>query len=156
MNADYINPFLNATKNVIETMAFTPLEAGKPFLKENNLSWGVVNGIIGLASDKLKGAMVISFDEGSILGIVSEMLGEPFTEINHDVTDAVGEITNMISGGAKAELAQLGFQMRMATPVMLVGQGVEMSQLTKSPVISMPLNVEVGKFVIEANLNKLE
>ena len=78
MKVDYIKPFLEAAKTVIETMAFTPVTAGKPALKQDNLTWGVVSGVIGLASAKLKGNMVLSFDEGSILGIVSKMLGEEF------------------------------------------------------------------------------
>ena len=152
MKVDYINPFLEAAKTVIETMAFTPVTAGKPALKQDNLTWGVVSGVIGLASAKLKGNMVLSFDEGSILGIVSKMLGEEFKSVNQDVVDAVGELTNMISGGAKKALSEKGFAFDMALPVMIVGKDVAIVPLSKGPVVAVPFETEKGKFVIEANL----
>lgn len=152
MNVEYINPFLKSVKNVVETMAFTKVAVGTPGLKQGNLSWGVVSGIIGLASGKMKGNMVLSFDEAAILGIVSAMLGETFPEINKDVVDAVGELTNMISGGAKAELSTMGFVFDMAIPVVITGKQVEITQLSKGPTLSVPFETDKGKFVLEANL----
>lgn len=152
MQVEYINPFLNATKNVIETMANTKVTNEKPALKKGNLSWGIVTGIIGIASARLKGHMVISFDEGSILGIVSGMLGEEFKEVNKDVVDAVGELTNMICGGAKKELSELGSTFDLAIPLMVVGKNVEISQLSTGPVVTIPFATQGGRFVLEATL----
>ena len=152
MHVEYINPFLNATKNVIETMANVKVSNEKPGLKKGILSWGVVSGVIGMASDKLKGHMVISFDEPCILGIVGGMLGEEFKQINQDVVDAVGEITNMICGGAKKDLNDLGYKFDLAIPLMIVGKNVEITQLTKGPVLSIPFATATGRFVVEANL----
>ena len=152
MKVEYINPFLNATKNVIETMANTKESHDKPALKKGNLSWGIVTGVIGIASAQLKGHMVISFDEPSILGIVSGMLGEEFTQVNRDVIDAVGEITNMICGGAKKELSEQGFMFDLAIPLMIMGKNIEISQLSTGPVVTIPFTTERGTFVLEANL----
>ena len=154
MRVEFINPFLEAAKSVIETMAFTPVTAGSPSVKHNNLTWGVVSGVIGLASAQLKGNMVLGFDEPSILGIVSKMLGEEFQSIGPDVVDAVGELTNMISGVAKSSLSEKGFSFDMASPVMIVGKDVAIIQLTKAPVIVVPFETDKGKFVIEANLSE--
>ncbi len=154
MKVEYINPFLLATKNVIETMANTKVSNDKPALKQGNLSWGVVTGLIGMASEKLKGHMVISFDEPCILGIVSGMLGEEFKEINKDVVDAVGEITNMICGGAKKELSESGYVFDLAIPLMIMGKNVEITQLSKGPIISIPFSTDKGRFVVEANLQE--
>jgi chemotaxis protein CheX len=154
MDVNLINPFLISAIKVVETMAFMKVTPGKPSIKDHNKTFGVVTGLIGLAGDGAAGNMVLSFDEGSILGIVSKMLGEEFKTVNKDVVDAVGELTNMISGGAKSELAEMGFSIRMATPVMIVGKDIELSQLTKKPVLTIPLTVDTGVFVIEAKLSK--
>ena len=155
MKVDFVNPFLEAAKSVIETMAFTPVTPGKPAVKQDNLTWGIVSGVIGLASAKLKGNMVLSFDEGAILGIVSKMLGEEFQSIGPDVVDAVGELTNMISGNAKKALSEKGFVFDMAIPVMIIGKDVAIGQFTKGPIITVPFETEKGKFVIEANLREV-
>ena len=47
MNAELINPFINATLNVLETMAFVKSKAGKPYLKKDSVVQGDVSGVIG-------------------------------------------------------------------------------------------------------------
>lgn len=152
MDASILNPFVEATVNVIKTMAQTNPTPDKAFVKKDNLSWGNVTGIIGIAGPKVSGNLVISFDEPCILDIVSKMLMETFTSITPDVVDAVGEITNMISGGTKSTLSKEGFSFEMATPLMITGQNVELKQLAKSPIIVVPFKTEAGKFVLEVNL----
>jgi len=152
VDANIINPFISSTMNVLTTMASVNPTAGKPTVKPDNKSWGVVTGIIGLASNKIRGTMILSFDEPSILKIVNNMLGENYTAINDEIVDAVGELTNMICGGVKKQLGDLGMLFDLATPLMLVGQGVELKSLTKAPIISIAFEIPEGKFVIEANL----
>lgn len=38
MNVTLINPFINATIHVLETMAFVTVIAGKPYLKKDNVA----------------------------------------------------------------------------------------------------------------------
>jgi CheY-specific phosphatase CheX len=47
------------------------------------------------------GPLAISFTEESICGIAGNMLGGAYKDICRDVFDAVGEITNTISGVAE-------------------------------------------------------
>ncbi|MCC6932048.1 MAG: chemotaxis protein CheX [Deltaproteobacteria bacterium] len=154
MEASLINPFINAALNVIQTMAFTQVTPGKPCLKSNKVTFGDVTGIIGLASETITGSMVLSFEEKAILTIVGRMLYSEYKEINQEVVDAVGELTNMISGGAKGELSEKGYIFSMATPTMVLGKDVSITQLTQEPIISIPFSMEEGAFVIEANIMK--
>ncbi|MCK5194546.1 MAG: chemotaxis protein CheX [Desulfobulbaceae bacterium] len=157
MKAELINPFLHATKNVLETMCQTPVQAKKPHLKDNNLSYGEVTGIIGMTSNETAGCMIISFSEKCILQIVANMLMEPPKEkVDEEIVDAVGELTNMICGGAKAQLAKLNYTFDLATPTMVIGTGVEISYHSNAPTIVIPFTSEYGNFVVEANLEQLE
>ncbi len=140
--------------NVITTMAFTEVTPGKPGIKTTKTTYGSVTGIIGLVSATYTGNMILSFEEKAILSIVSKMLCEEFAEVNKDVVDAVGELTNMISGGAKAELSQEGYTFDMATPAMIVGKNVDISQLTSVPIIVIPFTTDTGSFVVEASIQK--
>jgi chemotaxis protein CheX len=153
MKAEYINPFLNATKNVLETMAQTPVTPMKPQLKVDAVTYGEVTGIIGMVSKTVAGCMIISFEQAAILKIVSNMLmEEPKPSIDDEVVDAVGELTNMICGGAKAQLSKLNLKFDLATPTMVVGKGVEISYYSDSATIVIPFKTDDGNFVIEANL----
>ncbi len=153
MKVEFINPFLSATKNVLETMCQTAVKAHKPSLKEDTYSYGAITGIIGMASDSISGCMVLSFSESCILRVVANMLyEEPKEKIDDEVVDAVGELTNMICGGAKAQLAKLNHKFDLATPTMVTGQGIEIAYRTEAPTIVIPFSTEYGDFVVEANL----
>lgn len=156
MDVELINPFLSATLNVLSTMAQTKVTPGKPELKKDNHTFGAVTGIIGMAGDHIGGNLIISFEEAAILAIVNRMLGEDNKIITEGVVDAVGEITNIICGGAKSIFSEQGLSIGMATPMMLLGKGVELNQLSKKQLITIPLSTPEGKFVIETNLTRLK
>lgn len=153
MDVNYINPFLFAAKNVLETMAQTEVRPQKPRLKQEKTTYGEVTGIIGMVSEKMSGSMLVSFSASCILQIVANMLMESKKEkIDEDVVDAVGELTNMICGGAKAELSKSGLKFNLAQPIMVVGKGVEIKAYTNNLTIVIPFDTDSGNFVIEANL----
>jgi len=66
MDVRFINAFLDATENVLKTMAFVEPKPGKPYLKKDNVAKGDISGIIGLTGD-LKGSLGLSFSEGWIV-----------------------------------------------------------------------------------------
>lgn len=155
MNVDYLNAFKSATQNVIETMAQMPVRTKSLRLNEEKTTYGEVTGVIGLSSKALTGSMVISFTELCILRIVSKMTMEPEkTKIDQDIVDAVGELTNMISGGVKNKLGKINMKFDLALPTMIVGKGVQICYRQNTPVITIPFMTEAGEFVVEANLNK--
>lgn len=76
-------------------MAQTELKPGKPSLKKDELARGDVSGLIGMVGPQTKGSLSITFDENLALTIMERMLGERPDTVNEEVTDMVGEITNM-------------------------------------------------------------
>jgi len=148
MDAKFIDPFISATLNVLETMAFTKAEAGKPYLKKDQIASGDVSGVIGLTGE-VSGTFSVSYTEKSILAIVSNMLGEEIREINEEIKDAVGEITNMIAGQARQELDQLGRSLQAAIPTVIMGKNHTVTHVTAYPIIAIPFSTSNGGFTIE-------
>ncbi|MFH1155809.1 MAG: chemotaxis protein CheX [Pseudomonadota bacterium] len=148
MDVKYINPFINATINVLETMAFVTVKAESPFLKKDNLARGDVTGVIGLTG-VANGTISVTFHEDCILNIVSNMFGEEMKELNHEIADAVGELTNMISGQARKELEEEGRVFKAAIPSVITGKNHSISHYTKGPTIAIPFSTDKGKFTIE-------
>ena len=157
MNVEFINPFLEAAIKVLSTMAFTPATPGKPFLKNKTpLSQGDVSGIAGLTG-RINGSMAVSFSQGAILEIVSNMFGEVCKEINDDVRDAVGEISNMISGHARRLLAEKGYECQSTIPIIIDGHGHKICHTVSGPVLVMPFTIGEDKsFFIELCLETKE
>lgn len=149
MNAEMINPFINATVNVLSTMAMIQPRAGRPYIKGADEGERDIVGLIGLAGEGKRGAFAVSFSEGCICHVVSNMFGEEFTEMNDEIKDAVGEITNMVSGGARAELAQKGYNFEMAIPTIITGKNTQVDPISASPVIVIPFQTDAGRFYVE-------
>ncbi len=152
MDVRFINPFLDGTMSVIKTMAFLDPIAGKPYLKKDNLARGDISGIIGLTG-KIKGSLALSFSEPCILKIVSNMLGEEIPAINGDIKDAVGEITNMVSGAARKKLEAMGFAISAAIPTVVSGKDHSVVHVLGGPSIIIPFDIpECGSFVVDVCL----
>ena len=151
MDVNLVNPFLNATLNVLETMAFVKAEAEKPYLKKDNVAQGDVSGIVGITGS-VKGTVSVTFDEVCILKIVSSMFGEEMQEINHEISDAVGELTNMISGQARQEIEEIGKILHGAIPTVVTGKNHKLISMTKGPKIAIPFKTDAGNFTVEVCL----
>lgn len=149
MKVEFIQPFLDSTRNVLSTMAQTEAIPQKPFVKKGEQPIGDVTGTIGMVSKQIKGSMAISFTASAILLIASRMLGETFSEVNETIADMVGEITNMVTGGAKSLLAEKGYSFNMALPTTIVGKDHTIYHTTRNPAIVIPFETEGGQIFIE-------
>ena len=155
IKAEVIRPFLETTLNVLKTMANIEAKPLKPFIKVGQEPTGDVSGIIGMASAKISGSMALVFPEAVILQIASAILYEKFDVVGPDVLDCVGELTNMISGGARAGLAKLNMKFEMAIPTMIQGKHHILEHKTKSAIIVIPFEIESGTFYIEAAFHEV-
>jgi chemotaxis protein CheX len=148
MDVRFINPFLEGTVEVLTTMAFVNPKPGKPYLKKDNLAKGDVSGVIGITGT-IKGSLALSFSAGSILKIVSNMLGEEITSVNGDIRDAVGEITNMVSGAARKRIEAMGFSLSASIPTVVSGQEHTITHVMGGPSVIIPFETDAGSFVVD-------
>jgi chemotaxis protein CheX len=152
MDVQFINPFLEGTMDVLKTMAMVEPQVGKPYMKKDNQAKGDVSAIIGMTGSA-RGSLALSFSEACILKIVSNMLGENYMEINDEVRDAVGEITNMISGVARKNLESLGFNILAAIPTVVSGKDHAILHVLGGPSIIIPFETGDGPFFVDVCLN---
>ncbi|MCP1339108.1 chemotaxis protein CheX [Idiomarina sp. M1R2S28] len=156
MNAEFVNPFLQALQNVLSMMAQMELKPGKAQLKKDEYARGDVSGIIGMVGPQIKGSFSISFEENLACEIMNKMLGELPNSINEDVCDMVGEITNMVTGGAKKTLGEKGYDFDMATPIVVSGKDHTISHKSEGSKLIMPFNHVAGKAYIEICFDKIK
>jgi chemotaxis protein CheX len=148
MDVKLVNPFIEATTHVLQSMAFTKTKPGTPYLKKDTIARGDVTGIVGLIGEA-RGTISVSFTEECILSIVSNMFGEEVTEINDEVKDAVGEILNIVSGQARQKLEGIGRMIKGAIPTVISGKDHTITHITKQPIVAVPFESEKGSFTIE-------
>ena len=153
MDVKIINPFINATLSVLETMAFVTVTPGKPYVKKDNVAVGDVTGLLGLTG-VANGTIAVTFEEKCILTIVSNMFGETMETLDNDIADAVGELTNMISGQARRELGQMGQVFKAAIPSVVTGKNHSIRHYSDGPKIAIPFSTDGGDFTIEVCFEK--
>ncbi|MFT6586601.1 MAG: chemotaxis protein CheX [Cognaticolwellia sp.] len=154
MNVEFINPFLSSMLNVMTTMAQMELIPEKPRLKKNEIAKGDVSGLIGMVSEQTKGSLSITFEGKLALATMKKMVGEGPDVINEEITDLVGEITNMVTGGAKRMLSEKGIEFDMATPMVVSGPGHSIHHMADGPIVIIPLTSEFGNAYIEFSFDK--
>lgn len=154
-DVSFINPFLGAVINVLETMAMVQVTPGRPFVKTNRVATGDVTGLIGVTGFAT-GTMALTMSQGAILNIVTNMIGEEYTKINDEVADAVGELTNMISGQARRSLAENGMTFKASTPSVIVGKGHQVNHVGAGAILSIPFSTDGGDFIVEVCFTKSE
>ena len=149
INVEIVNPFLESMANVLTTMAMLEPSPGKVMLKEKDIACGEITGIIGLIGDNYKASLAVTFERAVILEITARMLGEPVTEIDDTVIDMVGELTNMVTGGAKNLLSQKGYSIGMSTRMVVTGVDHKITHKANGPRIVVPFSLECGAFFVE-------
>lgn len=149
MQLEFENAVLASILNVLSTMARIEAKPGRPVLKNGDIARGDVTGIIGLIGDKARGSIAISFSEPVILDIAKRMLNEAPADIDQTVTDLVGELTNMVSGGAKKLLGDRGYVFEMALPAVIAGKNHVVDHKSTGTKIVLPFSAEAGEFFVE-------
>lgn len=148
MNAEILNPFILSTLDVLRTMAEIEPRRGSPRIKgREDVSYDV-SGVVGLTGT-VQGFVVLSFRESAAFYVASNFLGEPVTRVDEHLKDAVGELTNIVAGGAKRALAASGHDLRISIPSVIVGHGHSISRPTGIPCFEIPFETDQGPFSVE-------
>ena len=156
MNVDFINPFITASINVFRTFATLESTPGAPGVSVSLKRSGYVNGFIGLEGHGISGYFVINFSRIFLQQIFRNLFGSQNVSSKAELFDAAGELTNMISGGAKAELSQQGFFFDVDVPRITQSVPDIPDHLKKNPVIIVPFDTKAGDYTIQASVLKIE
>lgn len=156
VNVEFINPFIEATKNVFTTMCQMSVERKRLFLKDDHKMLGDISGVMGLTG-AATGSVVISLPGKLACFVVGKMLGEaPKPTLDPDVCDAVGELINMIAGQAKAMLVKTKYHFTISLPSVVSGTGHEITHRKGTPNIVVLFEVDQQEFAIQVCLAPTE
>jgi len=149
MDARYIHPFVQSVSNTFETMCSLPVTMRQPQIKTNNEPPADVAGIIGFSGDAV-GSVVLNFSYESASKIATSLQGTEITPDHADFADAIGELANMIAGGARAQFH--GLELSISLPNVIVGKHHNVQASKASPRLVIPCDTEVGAFFVEVGM----
>ncbi|MFZ5833546.1 MAG: chemotaxis protein CheX [Planctomycetota bacterium] len=149
MRVEIINPFIASLDNAFRTMLGCSVERGPICLVDSRKPKYDVSGVIGLSGNAV-GTVVLSLSEAVAVKAASVMLLCETSEINDDVVDAVGELTNMVAGAAKAELEE--YRLMVSLPSVITGRHHEVRFPSNVTPICVPFNTSWGPLALEVGL----
>lgn len=143
---DYINPVIASTRNVFEMMLnCVPRRTGL-MLRGESTPHFAVSAMIGFTG-RAAGTLMVSFSKEVAFEVLRRMVGTEATTVNAEVADAIGELTNMIAGGAKAQLAHL--DLSISIPNIVIGSDHSVIYPSQITPICLLFESEIGPFLIE-------
>jgi chemotaxis protein CheX len=151
VDVEFINPFIAAARNVLETQAQIALTPGKAVLKKPDERIPMeIAGVIAMSCAEFTGSINLCFRAEVFLKIYENLTGEKHTVINSEIEDAAAEILNIIFGQAKTVLNdQKGYALDRALPTVLTGDKLRLHHMSRSPAIVIPFESAVGTFHLE-------
>ncbi|MCK5708655.1 MAG: chemotaxis protein CheX [Candidatus Aureabacteria bacterium] len=151
-----LNPFKDSVIHVFNTMLnLEPLAEDAINVLEREIT-SDITGTIGVIGD-ITGTASVRFPRALACRIASLMMGTEIHEINNVVKDAIGEIANMVTGGAKGILIQLHeISYKLAIPTVILGSDHTLSYPTGITVKAIPFIIDDQKFYLEICLKNGE
>lgn len=153
MNVNFINPVLRSILSVLSTMAHIAPTVGPPKRKDKNeiVPGKNITGVMSMTGKRGNASIALTFSEGAILQIAKNMLpGGEITTIDGMVIDLVGELANMVLGGAKSDLENQGYFFQLSLPTIILGCDYLIAHKTNAPIIILPFILPEGAFFVEA------
>jgi len=149
MQEQFIDSIQESIINVLVTMADMQPQSGKPSVKTGKNIPGDVTGIIDLVSKQKTGSLAISFTKPVALEIAKRMLRMETDHIDEMVRDLVGEIANMMAGGAKAKLQEQGYDFELTFPSVIVDDEKNILRNNSTSTVILPFVTDSGEFFVE-------
>ncbi|NOH01749.1 MAG: chemotaxis protein CheX [Chloroflexi bacterium] len=152
MNANLLNPFLQAAVEVLNVEVDANVARGEIRLEKSSMTSDDITVLINLVGD-IYGVVMYGMRLSTGLSMVSRIMGQEFTEMNPLAQSGIAELGNVISGRATIRFSEAGYQSNISTPTVLIGSGVQVSTLD-FPRIVVPLNTRSGLFTVHLALRE--
>ena len=148
---EVINGFIRSLLTSLNTMVFTKAHRVDIYLKKADSPMrGDVSSVISLFGD-LSGTCAISFPRRLAVKLIGKMrMDDSLDDVNDDVKDGIGELANLVAGGAKGDLHTImGTKTSMSVPTVVTGLDHVIEHKEGIPCIGCVFEAEGDRFCME-------
>ncbi|MBN2658615.1 MAG: chemotaxis protein CheX [Spirochaetales bacterium] len=154
MKAVHINPFLNATLNLMENMTGRiPIPGQKSLLQHFHSHRWDVSGVIGVTGNA-EGIIAIRMTRNMVERLLdaSNIFYDDMEEFNDLTNSLIGEIANVIAGNALSEISQ--YNLNITVPIVIQGKDHTIAWPRNNPIIVIPFSSAYGPFEVCVSLKE--
>lgn len=152
MDVKLLNPFIQAAVEVLKAEVDATVTRRDVSLQTSALTSDDITVLINLIGD-VYGVVMYGMPTSTGLNMVSKIMGQDFAELNPLAQSGIAELGNVISGQATVRFSEAGFQSNISTPMILTGNGIEISTLDFQRIV-VPLETQFGMFTIHLALRE--
>ena len=152
MRVEFVNPFVQAAREVVEYEIGGQTARGKIRVEKSAYTTDEVTAVVGVAG-RVAGVVLYSMSEATARAIVSRLMAQEFPEFDSLAQSGIGELGNVITGRAGALLAEAGYPSNITPPALLVGKGTMVTTLDLNRLV-FPLQTEVGPLEVQVVLRE--
>lgn len=143
MDVKFINPFVKSICNTFTTMCELNVTVGKPQLVNDDSCDADISAIIGFSGDAA-GSVIVKYHFDVATRIASAFAKIEMDQNHPDLVDALGELANMIAGGAKAQFE--GLDVDISLPSVVVGSHHHFPVARNAKRLVFPCETKLGTF----------
>ncbi|MBI5103148.1 MAG: chemotaxis protein CheX [Nitrospirae bacterium] len=151
MRLEYIEPFVNSTIKVLDSVLQSDIVKGCPSLLRNGEIEGEVAVLI-VFKGNAEGSLILNMDDDTAVKLINAMNGTDARTMTVLGIDSISEIANMIAGNAASLLNDKGGDFRVMPPKIMdkkeLGRrapGIETLQV--------PLFTECGEITVNVSIS---
>lgn len=145
MHQSILDNFVAAAIEVFETMTGRTLVAQAPFTVSSATCDEDMSAIVGL-SGRLPGTVIVGVDRALAIDFTAQVIGHVTDTIDEQVIDAVGEIANMVVGGAKCRLTE--YKLSISLPSVICGRGLTVNFPRSVRPVCIPFESDGGRLTL--------
>jgi chemotaxis protein CheX len=150
MRAEFINPFVQAVTEVLESELGAAPVRGSIGLARSAYTSNEVTAVVAVAGE-VAGMVMFAMTSKTATGMVSKILGQDFPEFDALAQSGIAEIGNVITGRAAVLLSEAGFSSDLAPPMLLIGKNTMISTLDVQRLV-IPMETEFGSIEVQVAL----
>jgi chemotaxis protein CheX len=150
VKVEFVNPFIQAAREVLESELGGEAVRGNLRLQKSAFTTDEITALVGVTG-RVSGMVLYSMSQQTALGIVSRLLGQQFDEFDALAQSGIGELGNVITGRAGVLLSNAGYPSNITPPALVVGKGTMVTTLDLNRLV-FPLETEVGPIEIQVVL----
>ncbi len=125
-----VEDIISCTNEVFETMIPMDIKCNGSYYRKENMISSDVTSLVSFTGEH-SGIVAFFGSKDIAIKITSEMLGMEITEIDQDVKDAMGELSNMIGGTLKNKVTETFGAMHLSVPIVIAGADMSISSSSK-------------------------
>jgi chemotaxis protein CheX len=150
-----VDTLTKSTEEVFETMVFRTLTSLLPIEGSALRPQSNVVGTVGFAGGAC-GLVAFYSTLDAARDIAGSMLGMDPADVNGEMADAIGEVTNMIAGSFRTKMAKSGHSWAISVPTVTVGSDFYIKPMVNGRRVLIPFKMEAHEVFVELIMTEPE